>query len=77
MDAGAIAAALGDARFDAWQDSRREDLADDVRGPAELTEWERVAQLLADTAPGTLYDPDVDDVVQAELAAARSMAEAQ
>ncbi|MEU8983466.1 hypothetical protein [Streptomyces sp. NPDC048309] len=25
----------------------REDLADDVRGPAELAEWERIDQLLA------------------------------
>ncbi|MFD9605120.1 hypothetical protein [Streptomyces sp. NPDC059970] len=69
MDAGAIAAALEEARFDAQQASRHEDLADDVRGPAELTEWERLAQLLADAAPGTVYDPDVDDVAQAELAA--------
>ncbi|MEV8411969.1 hypothetical protein AB0R12_41650, partial [Streptomyces niveus] len=46
-----------------------EDLADDVRGPAELAEWERLAQLLADAAPGTVYDPATDDVVQAELAA--------
>ena len=38
MDAGAVAAALEDARFDARQDSRHEDLADDVRGPAELAE---------------------------------------
>ncbi|MFD4116549.1 hypothetical protein ACFWSJ_24210 [Streptomyces niveus] len=46
-----------------------EDLADDVRGPAELAEWERLAQPLADAAPGTVYDPATDDVVQAELAA--------
>ncbi|WP_244317761.1 hypothetical protein [Streptomyces chryseus] len=69
MDAGAVAAALEDARFDARQASRYEDLADDVRGPAELAEWERLAQLLADAAPGTVYDPDTDGVVQAELAA--------
>ncbi|MFE9559244.1 hypothetical protein ACFYMW_40030 [Streptomyces sp. NPDC006692] len=56
-------------RFGARQDSRHEDLADDVRGPAELAEWERIAQLLVDAAPGTVYDPDTDDVVQAELAA--------
>ncbi|MFJ6000310.1 hypothetical protein [Streptomyces sp. NPDC092370] len=68
-DADAVAAALEDARFDARQDSRHEDLADGVRGPAELAEWERIAQLLADAAPGTGYDPDADDVVQAELAA--------
>ncbi|MEU2120143.1 hypothetical protein ABZ567_31935 [Streptomyces sp. NPDC016459] len=47
MDAGAIAAALEDARFDVRQDSRHEDLADDVRGRAELAEWERLDQLLA------------------------------
>ncbi|WP_333744054.1 hypothetical protein [Streptomyces ardesiacus] len=45
MDAGAVAAVLEDARFDARQDSRHEDLADDVRGRAELAEWERLAQL--------------------------------
>ncbi|MET9468044.1 hypothetical protein ABZY44_25250 [Streptomyces sp. NPDC006544] len=26
-------------------------------------EWERLAQLLADAAPGTVYDPDADVVV--------------
>lgn len=67
MDAAAVAAALEDARFFARQDSRHE--ADDVRGRAELAEWERLAQLLAAAAPGTVYDPDADDVVQAELAA--------
>ncbi|MDX3696416.1 hypothetical protein PV726_40195 [Streptomyces europaeiscabiei] len=69
MDASAGAAALEEARFDARQASRPEDLADDVRGPAELAEWERIAQLLADAAPDPVYDPDTDDVVQAELAA--------
>ena len=69
MDAGAVAATVDDARFDARQASRHEDLVDDVRGPAELAEWERIDQLLADAAPGTVYDPDADDVVQAELAA--------
>ncbi|GGU62456.1 hypothetical protein [Streptomyces daghestanicus] len=77
MDAGAVAAALEDARFDARQDSRHEDLADDVRGPAELAEWERIAQLLADAAPGTVYDPDTDDVVQAELATEAAAAAAR
>ncbi|WP_246144878.1 hypothetical protein [Actinacidiphila oryziradicis] len=62
------AAALEEARFDARQDSRHEDLADDGgRGKAELAEWERIVQLLADT--GGLYDPDADAVVQEELAA--------
>jgi hypothetical protein len=40
-----------------------------VPGPAELAEWERIVALLAAAGPGTVYDPDVDDVVQAELAA--------
>ncbi|MFJ4806659.1 telomere-protecting terminal protein Tpg [Streptomyces murinus] len=71
MDAGAVAAALEDARFDARQDSRHEDLADDVRAPAELAEWERIAQLLAAAAPGTVYEPDVDDAAEAAAAAAR------
>ncbi|MFC8536709.1 hypothetical protein ACFUJY_22615 [Streptomyces sp. NPDC057249] len=51
-DAGAVAAALDDARFDARQASRHEDLADDVRGPDELAEWERIEQLLARRAGG-------------------------
>ncbi|MFD3571406.1 hypothetical protein [Streptomyces sp. NPDC058667] len=51
------------------QDSRHEDLADDVHGRAELAEGERLDQLLAAAPSGTVYDPDADDVVQAELAA--------
>ncbi|MET9017074.1 hypothetical protein ABZX74_40410 [Streptomyces olivaceoviridis] len=77
MDADAVAAALEDARFDARQDSRHEDLADDARGWAELAEWERIAQLLTAAAPGTVYDPDTDDVVQAELAAEAAAAAAR
>jgi hypothetical protein len=69
MDAAAVAAALEDAWFDARQDSRHEDLADDVRGRAELAEWERIDRLLAAAAPGAVYEPGTDDVVQAELAA--------
>ncbi|MFD4948443.1 hypothetical protein ACFWNT_39525, partial [Streptomyces sp. NPDC058409] len=69
MDAGAVVAALEEARFDARQDSRHEHLADDDYGRAELAEWERIDQLLAAAAPGTVHAPDVDDVVQAELAA--------
>ncbi|WP_327378966.1 hypothetical protein OG393_34250 (plasmid) [Streptomyces sp. NBC_01216] len=69
MDAAAIAAALEDARFDARQASRHEDLAGDERGRAELAEWERLDQLLAAAPAGTVYDPDTDPVVQAELAA--------
>lgn len=77
MDAGAVAAALEEARFDARQASRHEDLADDVRGRTELAEWERIDQLLADAVPGTVYDPDTDDVVQAELAADTAAAAAR
>lgn len=69
MDAGAIAAALEEARFDARQASRHEDMVGDERGRAELAEWERLDQLLAEAAPDTVYDPDYDDVVQAEHAA--------
>ncbi|MGC4987300.1 hypothetical protein ACLQ18_43140 [Streptomyces sp. DT193] len=69
MDAGAVAAALEQAQFDARQNSRHEGLGDDVRGPAELAEWERIDQLLAAAPAGTVYDPDADAVVHAELAA--------
>ncbi|MFB7435183.1 hypothetical protein ACFCZ5_27985 [Streptomyces microflavus] len=71
MTADAAAAALDVARFDARQNSRHEDLAGDVRGPAELGEWERIVQLLADAAP------DTDDVVRADLAAAAAAAAAR
>ncbi|MFE0645846.1 hypothetical protein ACFW2Y_30170 [Streptomyces sp. NPDC058877] len=77
MDAGAVAAALDDARFDARQDSRHEGLTDDVRGRAELAEWERLDQLLTAAPSGTVYDPDTDDVVQAELAAEAAAAAAR
>jgi hypothetical protein len=77
MDAGAVAAALEDARFDARQASRFEDLADDVRGRAEFAERERLDQLLAAAPPGTIYDPDTDDVVQAELATEAAAAAAR
>ncbi|MGW4596981.1 hypothetical protein ACWEOA_16980 [Streptomyces sp. NPDC004457] len=77
MDVDTTVAALEDARFLARQDSRHEDLADDAGGRAELAEWERLAQLLAAAAPGTVYDPDVDDVVQAELAADAAAATAR
>ncbi|MFI8952249.1 hypothetical protein ACIGO6_37940 [Streptomyces sp. NPDC053750] len=68
MDAGRHRGGLEDARFDARQASRHEVLADDVRGRAELAEWERIDQLLAN-APGTVYDPETDGFVHAELAA--------
>ncbi|MFF3460501.1 hypothetical protein ACFYXH_40735 [Streptomyces sp. NPDC002730] len=61
------AATLEDARFQDQQDARREDLANDERGPAELAEWKRIAQLLAGTAD--VYDLDGDVVVQAERVA--------
>ncbi|MGW4689655.1 hypothetical protein ACWEPM_32850 [Streptomyces sp. NPDC004244] len=77
MDAGLVAAALEEARFDARQASQYEDLADDLRGPAELAEWERIAALLAEAPAGTVYDPDVDDVVQAELSADAAAAATQ
>lgn len=68
MTADDIGSALEDARFDARQDSRCGHLADDVRERAQLAEWERIDQLLAASAPGTVYDPDADDVVRTELA---------
>lgn len=77
MTADAAAAALDVARFDARQNSRHEDLAGDERGPAELGEWERIALLLAEAAPGTVYAPDIDDVVRAELAADAAAAAAR
>ncbi|MGF3135555.1 hypothetical protein ACQV4C_30805 [Streptomyces albidoflavus] len=77
MDAGAVAAALENARFDARQNSRFEDLAGDVRGRAELAEWERIEQLLAAAPTGTLYDPDTDVVVRAELEADAAAAAAR
>ena len=77
MDAGAVAEALEVARFDARQASRYEDLTDDARGPAELAEWERIEQLLADAVPGTVYDPDTDPVVRAEREADAAAAAAR
>ncbi|MFF5315603.1 hypothetical protein [Streptomyces massasporeus] len=67
MTANEAAAALEDARLQQHMDRDREDLADDERGPAEVAEWERIAQLLATT--GGTYDPKADAVVQDELAA--------
>ncbi|MEV6397112.1 hypothetical protein AB0M39_20415 [Streptomyces sp. NPDC051907] len=48
-------------------------------GGEELAEWERIDQLLADDVPGAgaVYDPDADDVVQAELAANAAAAAAR
>ncbi|MEC4020565.1 hypothetical protein [Streptomyces sp. H27-D2] len=62
-----VQTALEEARLSARLDSRHEELATDERGPAELTEWRRIAQLLTDTdAP---YNPDHDAHVQDELTA--------
>ncbi|MFD5299395.1 hypothetical protein ACFWJU_29845 [Streptomyces mutabilis] len=52
-----------------------EALAGDERGPAEVAEWERIAQLLATT--GATYDPEGDAVVQDELTADRRAEEAE
>ncbi|MGK5629159.1 hypothetical protein [Streptomyces sp. URMC 123] len=67
MTATEAAAALEDARLQQHLEREREDLATDERGPAEVAEWERIAQLLATT--GGVYDPQADAVVQYELAA--------
>ncbi|MEV6618668.1 hypothetical protein AB0N31_33390 [Streptomyces sp. NPDC051051] len=69
MTAVDVAQALEDARFLARQEARHEPVTDDERGRAELAEWERLERLLAAAAPNTVYGPDLDDVVQAELAA--------
>src|SRR4051812_10912348 len=74
MTATEAAAALEDARLHQHLDRDREDLADDERGPAEVGEWERIAQLLATT--GGTYDPKADAVVQDELAAEAAAAAA-
>jgi hypothetical protein len=69
MDAGAVAATLEDAQFDARQASRNDDLVDDARVAAELAEWKRIDQLLAAASASTVYAPETDDFVRAELAA--------
>ncbi|MFI5689908.1 hypothetical protein [Streptomyces sp. NPDC051636] len=63
----ATEAALEEARLQQHLERDREDLADDERGPAEVGEWERIAQMLATT--GGVYDPEADAVVQDQLAA--------
>jgi hypothetical protein len=75
MTATEAAAALEDAWLQQHTDRDREDLADDERGPAEVAEWERIAQLLAMT--GGTYDPEGDAVVQDELAADRRAEEVE
>lgn len=67
MTATEAAAALEEGRLQQHMDRDREDLAEGERGPAEVGEWERIAQLLATT--GGIYDPEADAVVQDELAA--------
>ncbi|MEW5631186.1 hypothetical protein AB1388_32255 [Streptomyces hydrogenans] len=74
MTAAEAAAALEDALLQQHIDRDLEDLADDERGPAEVAEWQRVAQLL--TATGGTYDPKTDAVVQDELAAEAAAAAA-
>lgn len=56
-------------------DRGREDLADDERGPAEVAEWERIAQLLV--AVGGAYATEAGVVAQEELAADRRREEAK
>ncbi|MGV9942387.1 hypothetical protein [Streptomyces sp. NPDC003401] len=60
-------AALEEAELQQHLDRDREDLAGDERGPAEVAEWTRIVQLLAES--GGTYAPDTDAVVQDELAA--------
>ncbi|MDN3258775.1 hypothetical protein QWJ26_02920 [Streptomyces sp. CSDS2] len=57
MDAAAVAAALEDARFNARQASRQEDLAADERRRAEPAEWERIDRLLVAVAPDAGESP--------------------
>ncbi|NNN31874.1 hypothetical protein HLK59_16165 [Streptomyces sp. S3(2020)] len=61
------AAALEEAELQQHLVRDHEDLAGDERGPAEVAEWARIVQLLANS--GGVYDPDADAVVQDELAA--------
>ncbi|MFF5668465.1 hypothetical protein ACFY7F_37565 [Streptomyces griseofuscus] len=69
-------AALEGAEQQAHLDRRDEAAADDGgRRAAELTEWQRVVQLLA--ATGGPYDLDADVVVQEELAEDRRREEAE
>ncbi|MFG2097315.1 hypothetical protein [Streptomyces sp. NPDC048612] len=75
MTATEAAAALEDALLQQHMDRDREDLADDERCPAEVAEWERIAQLLATT--DGVYDPESDAVVRDELAADRRAEEAE
>ncbi|MFJ6792099.1 hypothetical protein [Streptomyces angustmyceticus] len=75
MTATEAAAALEEALLLQHMDRDREDLFGDERGPAEVAEWERIAQLLATT--GGVYDPESDAVVQDELAADRRAEEAE
>ncbi|WDM17050.1 hypothetical protein J3S85_39795 [Streptomyces lavenduligriseus] len=75
MTATEAAAALEDARLQQHLDRDREDLVGNERGPAEVAEWQRIAQLLA--ATGGVYDPETDAVAQDELAADRRAEEAE
>ncbi|MEU3602288.1 hypothetical protein ABZ714_26750 [Streptomyces sp. NPDC006798] len=75
MTAAEAAAALEDAELMRHINRDREDLADDGRGPAEVTEWQRIVRLL--TSTGGIYDPAADAVAQDELAADRRAEEAE
>ncbi|MFF8960851.1 hypothetical protein [Streptomyces sp. NPDC014894] len=75
MTAAEAAAALENAELEQHLDRDREDLADDERGPAEIAEWRRIAQLLG--TAGGVYDPAADAVVQDELAADRRAEDAE
>ncbi|MER5217193.1 hypothetical protein ABT063_43350 [Streptomyces sp. NPDC002838] len=68
-------AALENARFDARQGSRHEDRPGRAeRRAAELAEWDRLVQLLAD---GGTYDRDTDTVVHQDPAVEAAAAEAR
>ncbi len=60
-------AALDAARHDAEENATEEETADDGRTAAEIEEWERIVEALADHAGA--YDPDTDPFVQGERAA--------
>ncbi|MCX4971053.1 hypothetical protein OHA98_41315 [Streptomyces sp. NBC_00654] len=69
-------AGLERAELDAHLGRRDESAFDDGgRREAELTEWQRIVQLLA--ATGGPYDPDADVVVQEELTEDRRREEAE
>jgi hypothetical protein len=62
-----VEAALEEARRGSQIDTEPDEADDTGRGPAELAEWERIEELLADHEGA--YDPDTDAFAQGELAA--------